>query len=59
MSIGLTVAISIFVLVLLVLWIMLPFAVMSVKEKLAALVTETRANNVLLGEIRDILKRAG
>lgn len=48
-----------FLLLLCILWIVLPFAVFGIKDRLNRLLEETRLQNELLTEVRDILKRVG
>lgn len=55
--IGLIVAV--FVLILIVLWILMPFAIFGTKDRLDTLIKEIREQNRLLGEMRDILNKIG
>lgn len=48
-----------FLIVLVILWILMPFAIFGTKDKLNILINETRQQNELLIEVRDILKRVG
>lgn len=55
----LVVIVAVFFIILCVLWVILPFAVFGIKDRLNKLVTETNLQNQLLTEVRDILKRVG
>jgi hypothetical protein len=51
--------IVVFLLILCVLWVILPFAVFGIKDRLGKLLEESRRQNELLIEVRDILKKIG
>lgn len=48
-----------FLMVLAILWILMPFAIFGTKDRLDTLISETRMQNALLTEMRDILKKVG
>lgn len=48
-----------FLIVLVILWILMPFAIFGTKDRLNTLIEETRQQNELLTEVRDILKKVG
>ena len=49
---GVGLAVVIFLVVLAILWFLLPFAVFGIKDKLTALVTETKNTNSQLSELK-------
>ena len=48
-----------FMALLVILWILMPFAIFGTKDRLDTLITEVRKQNSLLTEMRDNLKKAG
>ncbi len=48
-----------FMALLVILWILMPFAIFGTKDRLDTLITEVRKQNSLLTEMRDNLKKGG